>query len=72
MRSRRPGGPDGVPAPGLLGEREGIQRRAQLDLEGIGKVLELRSQYGEPRKTLTDPAKYVDQSYYQEATRSPW
>lgn len=56
----------------LLGEREGIQRRAQLDLEGIGKVLELRSQYGEPRKTLTDPAKYVDQSYYQEATRSPW
>ncbi len=51
----------------LIGEREGIQRRARLDMEGIRKVLELRSQYGEPRKTLTDPAKYVDESYYRKA-----
>ena len=51
----------------LLGEREGIQRRAKLDMEGIRKVLELRSQYGEPRKMLTDPAKYVDESYYRMA-----
>jgi ABC-type nitrate/sulfonate/bicarbonate transport system substrate-binding protein len=51
----------------LLGEREGIQRRARLDIDGIRKVLELRSQYGEPKKTLTDPAKYVDESYYVKA-----
>lgn len=55
----------------LLGEREGIQRRAKLDLDGVRKVLELRSQYGEPRKSLTDPSKYVDESYYRKATLSP-
>ena len=27
----------------LLGEREGIQRRAKLDMDGIRKVLKLRS-----------------------------
>ena len=55
----------------LLGEREGIQRRAKLDLDGVRKVLELRSRYGEPRKTLSDPSKYVDESYYRKAVLSP-
>lgn len=27
----------------------------------------LRSKYGIPRKTLTDPAPYIDLSYYDEA-----
>jgi hypothetical protein len=30
-------------------------------------VLALRSEYGEPRKTLDDPARYVDLRYYKEA-----
>ncbi len=55
----------------LLGEREGIQRRAKLDLDGVRKVLELRSQYGEPAKMLSDPSKYIDESYYRKATTGP-
>jgi hypothetical protein len=32
-------------------------------------VLALRSKYGTPQKTLTDPAKYIDDSYYRAAMR---
>ena len=32
-------------------------------------VLKLRSEFGEPKKALTDPMKYVDESYYNEAMR---
>ncbi len=42
---------------------------AQLDIAGIRKVLELRSEYGEPKKLLADPARYYDLRYYEAATR---
>lgn len=51
----------------LLADRGGITRDAALDLDGIRTVLQLRSRYGLPRKTLTDPAPYIDLSYYQKA-----
>jgi ABC-type nitrate/sulfonate/bicarbonate transport system substrate-binding protein len=51
----------------LLADKGGITRDVSLDMKGIGTVLELRSKYGQPKKTLTDPAKYVDLTYYQKA-----
>jgi ABC-type nitrate/sulfonate/bicarbonate transport system substrate-binding protein len=51
----------------LLADQGGIRRDASLDLDGIRTVLRLRSQYGLPRKLLTDPAPYIDLSYYDKA-----
>jgi ABC-type nitrate/sulfonate/bicarbonate transport system substrate-binding protein len=51
----------------LLSGPEGLQRKGKLDREGIATVLKLRSEFGVPRKTLTDPDKYVDESYYKKA-----
>ena len=51
----------------LLADKGGVTRDVALDMEGIRTVLELRSKYGAPKKTLTDPAKYVDLSYYEKA-----
>jgi ABC-type nitrate/sulfonate/bicarbonate transport system substrate-binding protein len=45
----------------------GFSPKAQLDLEGTKTVLALRSRYGEPKKTLADPAKYYDPQYYEAA-----
>ncbi len=45
----------------------GLSRSGALDSEGIQVVLALRSQYGMPKKTLTDPRRYIDTSYYEEA-----
>jgi ABC-type nitrate/sulfonate/bicarbonate transport system substrate-binding protein len=45
----------------------GLFRNLALDMEGVKTVLELRSKYGAPQKTLTDPMKYVDLSLHQKA-----
>ena len=52
----------------LLGAK-GFAPRAELDVAGTRKVLELRSEYGQPKKILTDPARYYDLKYYEEAIR---
>lgn len=44
----------------LLLPEKGLNRTGDLDLKGIKIVLALRSEYGEPRKTLTDVEKYYD------------
>jgi hypothetical protein len=36
-------------------------------MAGVRTVLALRSEYGEPKKALRDPAKYLDLSYYKQA-----
>jgi ABC-type nitrate/sulfonate/bicarbonate transport system substrate-binding protein len=54
----------------LLGAREGFTRGGALDSEGMMTVLRIRSEFGLPRKTLTDPARYVDERY-QQAARKP-
>jgi ABC-type nitrate/sulfonate/bicarbonate transport system substrate-binding protein len=46
---------------------KGFTPKAQIDLDGVRKVLELRSEYGEPKKTMNDPMKYYDPAYYQAA-----
>jgi ABC-type nitrate/sulfonate/bicarbonate transport system substrate-binding protein len=53
----------------LLSPRDGIFKKAQMDLEGVRTVLALRSKYGQPKKMLTDPAKYYDESFYRAAMR---
>jgi hypothetical protein len=52
----------------MLVNPKGFTPNAELDLEGVRKVLELRSEYGKPKKQLTDPMKYYDPQYYQLAT----
>jgi ABC-type nitrate/sulfonate/bicarbonate transport system substrate-binding protein len=51
----------------LLAPKGGLFQKAKLDVAGIKTVLALRSQYGVPKKTLTDPARYYDLSYYKRA-----
>jgi ABC-type nitrate/sulfonate/bicarbonate transport system substrate-binding protein len=52
----------------LLGPK-GFARKGEIDVAGMRKVLELRSEYGQPKKSLTDPARYFDAKYQQAATR---
>jgi ABC-type nitrate/sulfonate/bicarbonate transport system substrate-binding protein len=51
----------------LLGEREGFTRGGALNLEGMMTVLRIRSEFGLPRKMLTDPARYIDERYLKAA-----
>jgi ABC-type nitrate/sulfonate/bicarbonate transport system substrate-binding protein len=53
----------------LLHPSDGFQRKARIDMSGIRTVLQLRSKYAEPRKSLTDPTRYYDDSFYFEALR---
>ena len=53
----------------LLASKGGLAREAALDMEGIRTVLALRSKYGQPPKTLSDPARYVDETYWRAAAR---
>jgi hypothetical protein len=55
----------------LLGDKGGLSRDLAPDLAGIRTVLHLRSKFGSPRKTLTDPLKYVDLSYHEKALGKP-
>ena len=51
----------------LVAGSEGFAKKGKIDLEGARTVLKLRSEYGEPRKMLDDPSKYIDESYYLKA-----
>jgi len=53
----------------FMGADEGFQRKSAIDLEGVRTVLALRSKYGLPKKTLSDPTKYYDPSFYAEAMK---
>ncbi|KAA6476838.1 ABC transporter substrate-binding protein [Agrobacterium sp. ICMP 7243] len=55
----------------LLHPEKGINRTGDLDITGIKTVLALRSEYGEPRKTLTDVEKYYDLQYLAKAAGLP-
>jgi len=51
----------------LLAPKGGFARKAEIDMKGVRTVLALRSEYGEPKKTLADPGKYIDLTYYKKA-----
>jgi ABC-type nitrate/sulfonate/bicarbonate transport system substrate-binding protein len=53
----------------FLDPEEGFQKKARIDLEGVRTVLQLRSKYGRPQKTFTDPARYYDPDLYDAAMR---
>ncbi|HEX2653283.1 MAG TPA: ABC transporter substrate-binding protein [Xanthobacteraceae bacterium] len=54
---------------GVLVGPKGFDPKAAMDIEGFRRVLALRSEYGEPKKQLTDPMKYYDPTYYDAAAR---
>ena len=49
----------------LLDPQNGFSRKAEVSLEGVRAVLSLRSEYGNPRKYLNDPSKYLDLRFYE-------
>jgi len=51
----------------LLDPRTGLIPECRLDYEGLKTVLILRSRYAPQGLQLTDPDKYLDRSYYEEA-----
>lgn len=53
----------------LLDPCEGFLHRGQMSLKGLRTVLSLRSLYVEPKRDLTDPMKYYDPGYLDEALR---
>ncbi len=53
----------------MFAQKEGFQKKAKLDVEGCRTVLKLRSEFAKPQKNLTDPLKYVDESFYRKATQ---
>jgi len=55
----------------LLADKGGLSRDLAPDLSGMRTVLRLRGKFGSPPKTLTDPMKYVDLSYYEKALVKP-
>jgi hypothetical protein len=44
-----------------------MYRDVKVDMEGLKVVLALRTKYGQPKKELTDPTKYVDLELYRKA-----
>ncbi len=53
----------------MFAEKEGFQKKAKLDVEGCRTVLKLRSEFAKPQKNLTDPFKYIDESFYRKAVQ---
>jgi ABC-type nitrate/sulfonate/bicarbonate transport system substrate-binding protein len=52
----------------LFAPTGGLIRDLSLDPARIETVLRLRSKFGEPKKSLSDPAKYIDASYLEKAS----
>jgi ABC-type nitrate/sulfonate/bicarbonate transport system substrate-binding protein len=53
----------------LLDPQTGFQRRGEINLEGVSRVLALRTKWAEPRKQLGPRSNYYDPTYYDAALR---
>lgn len=53
----------------ILDPKTGFFPKSTIDMQGVKTVLALRSEYAEPKKKLTDPARYIDLSYYKAAMK---
>jgi ABC-type nitrate/sulfonate/bicarbonate transport system substrate-binding protein len=51
----------------MLSGKEGFERHAKFDPTGAKNALDIRNEYGVPKKHLTDWRAYVDESYYNHA-----
>ena len=47
--------------------KRGLSRDLKIDLDGLKVVLALRAKYGQPKRDLGDPLKYVDVELYRKA-----
>ena len=54
----------------LLSARSGLTPEAAILMDGVRTVLALRTRYGQGERPLTDPGKYIDLRYYEEARNS--
>lgn len=66
MPEIKPGVVDKVLA-SVLSPRSGLTPRGEVLRDGMQTVLELRSRYGRPEKSLADVDKYLALSFYQDA-----
>jgi ABC-type nitrate/sulfonate/bicarbonate transport system substrate-binding protein len=48
----------------------GLNKHAEINMAGMETVLALRGEFAAPKKTLTDPNKYIDLSYHKKAMAS--
>jgi ABC-type nitrate/sulfonate/bicarbonate transport system substrate-binding protein len=53
----------------LLSPKSGLTPEAAILIDGVRTVLDLRSRYGTARTPLTDPSRYIDLQYYEQALR---
>ena len=53
----------------MFSGKEGFDRKAKIDLEGMRTVLKIRSEFAQPKKELSNPGKYVDEQYYERALK---
>ena len=53
----------------LLDPVDGMYRDLKIDMNGLKTVLELRSRYAIPPRTLTDPGKYIDAGFLDAALK---
>jgi ABC-type nitrate/sulfonate/bicarbonate transport system substrate-binding protein len=53
----------------MFGAGNGFLRDGAVDLDGVRSVLAVRSRYGKPKKTLTDPMTYFDPSFLAQALK---
>lgn len=51
----------------LLDPKDGFQRRAQIDLQGVANVLAIRTKWAEKKKPLAQPGAYYDATFYEQA-----
>ena len=52
----------------LVSGRGGLIRDAAMSIDGIKTVLSIRQEFATPKKDLSDPYKYVDPTFFNEAT----
>lgn len=67
MKMERPAAEKSYAA--LTDAKGGIYRDLKINPEGLKTVMTLRSTYAEPKKPLTDPSRYIDESYLKDAMK---
>lgn len=50
---------------------KGFTPKAKLDLKGIRRVIALRNEYGEGKKKLRNPGRYINEKIYRQAMKLP-
>ena len=51
----------------FVDRKSGLYRDLRIDMDGFKVVLALRAKYGQPKRDLGDPMKYIDVDLYAKA-----